>query len=427
MSDETPRPRRSDRHGRNRTKPVRSNGVVVGRSTPRVELDVPDASIPEEPSAPGDRPARGRPAQLARDRSSRGRGVRASDSRTRRKTLVGVAVLIALVIAVGIPVYGAWRVLLVPDIRVDAGRPVTVEIPEGAGSADIARLLGEAGVVENSTLFRLRVRLDGVDSSLRSGTYELMTGMEYEAVVARLTDAPPVVDFTTVTIPEGLTIEQTAQRFEEGAGIPASEFIALAEGQSMAFAAEHPYLAEAYQNSLEGYLFPKTYDVIAGSTAADVIEMMLVQFDKEVAAVDLAAAETKNLTLNDVVIIASIIEREARLDAERPLVGSVIHNRLKRDMRLEMCATVEYLLPGTRPRLTNDDLKIDSPYNTYLYAGLPPGPIASPGLASLQAAAAPADTDYLFYVLTGEDGSHTFTATYSEFLKAKEKSREVTP
>jgi UPF0755 protein len=128
-----------------------------------------------------------------------------------------------------------------------------------------------------------------------------------------------------------------------------------------------------------------------------------------------------------VVTIASMIEREARIAKERPVVSSVIYNRLKKNMRLEIDATIEYILPGTRPRLLNKHLKIDSPYNTYMYGGLPPGPIASPGLASLEAAAHPADTEYLYYVLTSKDGSHTFTKTLEEFLIAKEKSREVVP
>ena len=122
-----------------------------------------------------------------------------------------------------------------------------------------------------------------------------------------------------------------------------------------------------------------------------------------------------------------MVEREARVADERPLVSSVIHNRLARGMKLEIDATIEYVIKKNRPRLLNSDLLIESPYNTYKYGGLPPGPIASPGLASLRAAAAPAQTGYLYYVLTSKDGSHTFTETYEEFLVAKEKSREVTP
>jgi UPF0755 protein len=127
------------------------------------------------------------------------------------------------------------------------------------------------------------------------------------------------------------------------------------------------------------------------------------------------------------VTLASMIEREARLAEERPLVSSVIYNRLAIGMKLEIDATIEYVIKKNRPRLPNSDLAVESPYNTYKYAGLPPGPIASPGLASLEAAAAPAQTEYIYYVLTGTDGSHTFCVTYEEFLVAKEKSREVTP
>lgn len=327
---------------------------------------------------------------------------------------------------IGVPAITAWRVLLVPDTRVLPGNPVTVEVPSGAGTAEIARMLADAGVIENAAMFRLRARIDGVDGKLRSGVYELETGMSYQAVVDALLVGPPVA-FVTVTVPEGLTVAQTAERFESAAGIPAAEFVELASRQASSFAADHPYLATAYGGSLEGFLFPKTYRVVEGATARDVIEMMLDQFDTEIAAVDLSYPTSRGMDLHEVVTVASIIEREARLDEERPLVSSVIYNRLDRGMRLEMCATVEYLLPGTRPRLTYEDLKIDSPYNTYLYEGLPPGPIASPGLASLQAAAAPAKTKYLYYVLTGEDGSHTFAETYAEFLRAKERSREVVP
>ena len=122
-----------------------------------------------------------------------------------------------------------------------------------------------------------------------------------------------------------------------------------------------------------------------------------------------------------------MVEREVSVAEERTLVAAVIYNRLDREMHLEIDATIEYILPGTRPRLLNEHLLIDSPYNTYMYGGLPPGPIAAPGRKSLEAAAAPADTEYLYYVLTSADGSHTFATTYQEFLQAKERSREVVP
>ncbi len=184
-------------------------------------------------------------------------------------------------------------------------------------------------------------------------------------------------------------------------------------------------LTGAYRNSLEGYLFPKTYQVKEGATARDVIEMMLDQFDKEIAAVEVSGAKKKNLTLADLVTMASIIERETKVAKERRVVSSVIYNRLHQKMRLDMCSTIEYVIKEHKLRLTYEDLNVDSPYNTYRHAGLPPGPIASPGLASLKAAAVPADTQYLYYVLTGKDGSHTFARNSEEFARAKAKSKEV--
>ncbi|MDZ4064864.1 MAG: endolytic transglycosylase MltG, partial [Coriobacteriia bacterium] len=233
------------------------------------------------------------------------------------------------------------------------------------------------------------------------------------------------IKYATVTIPEGFVIEQIAKRFEDGAGIPASEFLALAKGGTGEFVSAHPYLESAYADSLEGYLFPKTYRVKEGSTARNVIEMMLRQFDKEIASIDIGPAQKRGLTMNELVTIASMIEREAQLARERKVVSSVIFNRLEKGMRLEIDATIEYVLPGNRFRLENRHLKIDSPYNTYMYKGIPPGPIANPGIDSLRAAVEPADTDYIYYVLTGKDGSHTFATNFDEFLRAKRHSKEV--
>lgn len=338
-----------------------------------------------------------------------------------------MAALVLVVLVVGVPVYAAWQLLMVPAVDVaEPGSPVQVEIPTGSGTGAIAEMLAEAGVIENAAMFRLKARLDKIDGELRSGIYEMTTRMEYDAVVEQLLAGPPV-KYTTVTIPEGLTVEQIAARVEQTTGIPASEITALALGQAAVFVTGHPYLSDAYNGSLEGYLFPKTYRVVEGSTANDVIELMLDQFDTELATVDLTYPTSRGMTLHQVVTLASMVEREARVADERPLVSSVIYNRLDRGMRLEIDATIEYVIKKNRPRLLNKDLEIDSPYNTYRTDGLPPGPIASPGLASLQAAATPAKTDYLYYVLTSADGSHTFTETYDEFLRAKEKSREVTP
>ncbi len=352
--------------------------------------------------------------------------VRPSSTPERRRALLAFVVLVGLIIAVAIPIFGAYTVLMKPEVRVEPGRPVRVEIPPGADTATIGEILAKAGVIENAAMFRVRARIDGVDGDLKPGVYDLTTRMPHDEVVRRLLAGQPK-EYVTITVPEGFTIEQIAARIESRLGIPATEFEKLARSGAPAFAQEHTYLADVRTGSLEGYLFPKTYEVEEEASATAVIEMMLDQFDKEIASVDLSYARSRNLTLHDVVIIASMVEREARLDRERPLVSSVIYNRLRKGMRLEIDATIEYILPGTRPRLLNKHLRIDSPYNTYMYPGLPIGPIANPGLASLKAAAQPAETKYLYYVLTGKDGSHTFTETYEEFAKAKQRSREVVP
>ncbi|MDF1543258.1 MAG: endolytic transglycosylase MltG, partial [Anaerosomatales bacterium] len=309
---------------------------------------------------------------------------------------------ILIVLTVALPLLGAfgvwWYVFERPDAPpVQAGTEVRVEVPEGASSADIGELLSAAGVVENAARFRFEVRLADADGELLAGSYDLVTGMGYSDAIAQLRQGSNAA-LAEVTVPEGWVIEQIAARFEEQAGIPAVEFETLARSGPAEF--PRSFLGDVYEGSLEGYLFPKKYRVSEDATARDVIGMMLDQFETEIASIDLTPAYERGFTLHEVVTMASIIEREARLPHERELVSSVIHNRLERGMLLEIDATIEYLLPGTRFRLQNHHLDIDSPYNTYRNRGLPPGPIASPGLASLEAAVNPADTSYLYYVLT---------------------------
>lgn len=334
---------------------------------------------------------------------------------------VVVAVLSILALSAAV---GAWWILYKPATSVEPGEAVTVEITKGASTAAIATVLADKGVVANPTMFRVKTRQAQADGKLRAGVYSLATGMPYEMVIEKLMEGPPIA-YVTVTIPEGWVVEQIAARLASEAGIDEGEFLELAKGGADQFADEHPYLKDAYKGSLEGFLFPKTYRLREGTTAAEAIKIMLDQFDKEIAEVDLAQAEKRGFDLTEVVIMASIIEREASLEEERPLVSSVIHNRLEKGWKLEICATVEYVLPGNRFRLTYKETRTPSPYNTYLHKGLPPGPISNPGLSSLKAAVDPADTDYVYYVLTGKDGSQTYAATEAEFMKAKAKSKEV--
>ncbi|MGB4593999.1 MAG: endolytic transglycosylase MltG, partial [Coriobacteriia bacterium] len=340
----------------------------------------------------------------------------------RGRTLAIIAVLVVLTVAVA---GGAsWYLLYRPDSAFTAGTPVHVVIASGSSTRQIAEQLSEVGVIENALMFRWQARQSGKDGKLKAGEYDLATGMPYDMVLEALS-AGPVIVYYTVPIPEGFTARQIATRFSERAKIPADELMTLVTSGAGEFSADHPYLTGAYKGSLEGFLFPATYEVREGSSAHDVVEMMLDTFDANLAKVDLSYATSKNLNVYDVVTIASILERESKLPKEFPLVSSVIYNRLKKPMRLQLCATVLYELPEGTTKLKDSDLKLDSPYNTYIHDGLPVGPISNPGLAALEAAANPAKTGYYYYVLTGKDGSQTFTTTYSEFLQAKEVYKQV--
>jgi UPF0755 protein len=334
---------------------------------------------------------------------------------------VAIALSVALL---GLLLIGAWFAFRGAGRDGGSASAVQIEVKPGAGTAEIARKLQSAGVISNATVFRVYARVLGADDRLKPGVYDLDRGMPVSAVVDRLIAGPPVA-YLTVTIPEGFVVDQIAERLATQAGVPKAEFSRIAKTGAAQFVDGHPYLAGAYKGSLEGYLFPKTYRIRMGSSADEVIEMMLDQFDRELAGVDIDRAAAVGLNLNQLVTLASMIERESRLDSERPLISSVIYNRLRTDSFLKIDATIQYVLGNNRFRLTNQDIKIDSPYNTYTRKGLPPGPISSPGLKSLEAAAVPADTQLLYYVLTGKDGSHTFTTNLADFLVAKKKSKRV--
>ena len=344
--------------------------------------------------------------------------------RRRAQRVLKLAIAATAVFLVGLIVVAGWFALGLGGGGSGSGAAVQIEIKPGSDTQTIANKLQSANVIHSATWFRVMARVSGADGSLKPGVYDLFTGMSVADSLKQIQEGPPIA-YVTVTIPEGYVVEQIATRFAEQAAIPKDEFLMLAKTGASQFAEGHPYLAQAYNGSLEGYLFPKTYRVPKGASAKEVIGMMLDQFDREVAKVNLAQAQRSGLSLNQVVTVASMIERESRIDTERPLVSSVIQNRLRTDSYLKIDATIAYVLGTNRFRLTYDDTKIDSPYNTYTRKGLPPGPISNPGLESLKAAASPPQTQLLYYVLTGKDGSHTFTTNLADFLAAKKKSKQV--
>ena len=294
------------------------------------------------------------------------------------------------------------------------GQEVEVVIPEGAGAREIGIILQEHGVIALTNDFVARVDTLRVGAELKPGTYLFKGGMTLDEVIGALRNGPEA-SAKTFTIPEYFTIEQTAAKVAEvfEGQITAEDFLACAKNPS-AYTTEFPFVADAYDSSLEGFLFPKTYPVKADATADSVVRMMLSQYQKEIAGIDYTFAESKGLSRYQVLVLASLIEREAQVAEERPIISSVIYNRLAIDMILQIDATAAYAARA-EGQVTPEHLKVDSPYNTYLHKGLPPGPICSPGLASIQAAAAPETTTYLYYVTKSSgDGSHNFSETYEQ-------------
>jgi UPF0755 protein len=257
------------------------------------------------------------------------------------------------------------------------------------------------------------LRKDGLQDEIRSGTYQLTTNMTPHAAFLVLS-TPPVVHTVRLTIPEGYRLTQIAERVQEELGIPQKAFLDDANSGKWLLP---PYLPQG-SSTTEGFLFPATYQLREdGTTADDVIWRLLDQFKTEAKDLPWRNASKLGVTPYEVVIIASMIEKEAAVQRDRPLIAGVIYNRLAKGMPLGIDATLLYDDPTPDGQLSESDLRHDSPYNTRLHTGLPPTPIASPGLPSLEAALDPAKTDYLYYVLCGADGHHRFAVTYQEHLQ----------
>jgi UPF0755 protein len=290
--------------------------------------------------------------------------------------------------------------------------PVMLTVPEGATTSDVAERLERAGVIRASWAFGFAARLRGLSEDLQAGRYQLTTNMPVGDVLDALEEGPIVEEVVTVTFPEGLELRDVAEHVDDEMGLSANLFQKRATSGRFSLP---PYLPDG-TDTLEGFLFPKTYDFPADAPVDDVILRLLVQFEEEVAKLPWDRAEDLGLTPYEVVIVASMIEREARIPGDRAKVSAVIHNRLAAGMRLQIDATVQYAIPGPNRLLTFEDYEYESPYNTYLNDGLPPTPVASPGLAALRAALEPADADYLFYFVVDEEtGAHRFYESEEAF------------
>lgn len=295
-----------------------------------------------------------------------------------------------------------------------------ITIPDGSSSSKIASILKSKGLIRSEFAFKKYLKETKIDRKLRPGQFVLDTSMTFEELSKELTHGGKKKATKQFTIPEGFELEEIANLLTQKGYIDKDEFIKSVENPAK-YSEKYEFIKYIPEgHSLEGYLYPETYEIYVDASTQDIIEKMISQFEK-IYQENLKADIENGKDLNDLITMASIVEREAKIDDERSIVASVFYNRLKKNIKFESCATVQFVLKERKTRLYNKDLEIESPYNTYRNLGLPPGPIASPGKASILAALRPADTDYLYFVVNpkGEPGSHNFASNYNEFLKYK--------
>jgi len=288
-----------------------------------------------------------------------------------------------------------------------AADPVRFDVPSGATLREIAEALEAQGVIRSALAMRGLARWQGTAGRLHAGEYELSPAWNVRRLLEEMVEGRVVT--YPVTLPEGITAAEIATRLEQAGLVSAAEFLAVTRD---------PEIAAAFGvegATLEGYLFPETYRIPHGLTARQIAKILVDEFHRRWRALE-AGARARNLSMREIVTLASIVEKETGIGDERPLVASVFHNRLARGMRLESDPTTIYGIPDFDGNLRRVHLDDESnAWNTYRITGLPPTPIASPGAASLQAVLEPAESDYLFFVAR-KDGSHVFARSYREHV-----------
>ncbi|AVK50172.1 aminodeoxychorismate lyase [Clostridium sp. MF28] len=295
---------------------------------------------------------------------------------------------------------------------------IIIEVKQGEGFYDILDKLDKENKLTNKLLIKVNLAIDKRKVNLTEGIYEINTNSSLEELIKSLENKDGDKDLVKLTIPEGYSIEDIAKSVEDKGICSKDEFIKDVKDYKLPSFVENN---NKKRYNLEGYLYPDTYLIEKGSNANDVIKSMLDRFEDVLKqAEDETKVEISDEDVEKIVTIASMIEREARVPGDRPLISSVIYNRLEKDMKLQIDAAVIYALGYHVDVVLNKHLEVDSPYNVYKYKGLPVGPIANPGLDCIKAALLPEKTDYLYYIMK-DDGSHYFTNNYEDFLNKKKE------
>ena len=335
----------------------------------------------------------------------------------------GVIVLLLLILIV-IAVVGVYYYFASAVDKNDS-TIIEITIPAGSSTTAIAGILKDNQLIQNELFFRYQVKRLGVDAQMRAGSYELSKSQSVEQIIEVLVKGNEKIESVRFTIPEGYNIVQIATKLADEGLVDRDRFIQLAKEGNFDYS-----FVKAIPNDkdikyrLEGYLFPETYEIKVGASEGDIINRMLDQFADEWKPEWDAVIKERNLTIHEVVALASIVEREIIVDSERPIAAGVFTKRLDQSWRLESCATVQYVWGKQKAQLLLTDMAIVDPYNTYVNNGLPPGAIASPGRASLEATVYPENNPYYFFVTKKDvSNTHYFSKTYEEHLANDANSR----
>lgn len=335
-------------------------------------------------------------------------------SLTRRgKVVTAAGVVIALFVGATVGLFLYLRSLGVIGSS-DPGKAVSVVVRRGSSASDVAKLLAARNVIPSALGFRIYLKIHGDHPTIEAGTYNLREGLDVHDALAALGRQRPHAGYVTVTFPEGSWLTDFARILNKDTNISGRRFLQVAHSGKVRSKFE-----PARVRSLEGLVFPSTYQIAASNSAADVARRLVSQLDAEVSKLDLSKVTSMGYTPYQLIIVASMVEAEAKVQGDRAKIAEVIYNRLRQGIPLGIDATIDYALGHHVAALTNSQLAIRSPYNTRLHTGLPPTPIGAPGASSLQAAAAPATGNFLYYVVADCQGHHFFTADYGAFLRAK--------
>ena len=418
-----PRPGQTrDSHAQQPQRPVRPRPEQTHTARPQpVSRPVPETEVQAEPAV---RPAR--PAQPEAPR------------RAGRSGCLGGLIYFAFVVSISIilacvgwmaasDVLALNKEPVTATVTLDKAefKDVTISYTDADGNAKeraghqvsvgyVAKQLKDAGIIKYKGLFELYCSVSHAKTKIDPGTYELSTNYDYRALVKKMQVGSGAMVTTKVTIPEGYTMEQIFHKLEDENVCSYDDLMDAAANYSY----NYSFIDQSMQGDakrLEGFLFPDTYEFYQGMQASSAINKFLENFHDRITAEMLEKADERGMTMQEVVTVASMIEKEAANDDERAMIAAVIYNRIEAGMPLQIDSTIMYVLPEHKDVLTVEDTKIDSPYNTYQNKGLPPTPIANPGLASLKATLSPASTQALYYALDAESGTHKFFTSYGEF------------